>query len=84
MKERVKNILKQQGMTAKELADKMGITESALSLCLNGNPTLSRIRQIAQALGVDVSELFAKQVYCPVCGAAINVKLEDPDFTKEG
>lgn len=76
MKERVKFLLKQKGMTAKELAEKMGITDGALSLSLSGNPTLSRLQEIADALGVNVSELFASQessLYCPKCGAKLQI-----------
>lgn len=58
MKERVKSLLKQKGMTAKELAEKIGISEAALSLSLGGNPTLSRLQEIADALGVEMNELI--------------------------
>ena len=53
---RVKEVLKQKGMTAKELAVKIGISEGALSKSLSGNPTLERIEQIAAALGVALFE----------------------------
>lgn len=73
MKERVKSLLKQKGMTAKELAEKIGISEAALSLSLGGNPTLSRLQEIAGALGVEMNELFApinnEEMRCPKCGA---------------
>ena len=39
----VKELLKQKGMTAKELAEKLGISEGALSKSISGNPTLERI-----------------------------------------
>ncbi len=65
-------------MTAKELAVKMGISEGALSKSLSGNPTLERIEQIANALGVSVPELFAPQptntITCPHCGKLIKVE----------
>lgn len=76
MKERVKALLKQKGMTAKELAAKMDISEGALSLSVSGNPTLSRMKEIANALGVDVSELFAPMssvLHCPKCGAKLRL-----------
>ena len=73
MKERVKYLLKQKGMTAKGLSEKMGISEGALSLSLSGNPTLSRLQEIAKALGVEVGDLFnsssnASGLVCPKCG----------------
>lgn len=54
----LKDLLRRKGMTAKELAVKIGISEGALSKSLSGNPTLERIEQIASALGVSISELF--------------------------
>lgn len=74
----IKDLLKRKGMTAKELAAKIGISEGALSKSLSGNPTLERIEQIAAALGVEVSELFAPKpsntITCPKCGTVLEVK----------
>ena len=60
---RVKELLKQKGMTAKELASKIGISEGALSQSIKdgANPNLQTITKIAAALGVDITELFAKR-----------------------
>lgn len=75
----VKELLKQKGMTAKELAEKLGISEGALSKSISGNPTLERIEQIASALGVEVYELFAPGnssdgiIRCPNCGKEIKL-----------
>lgn len=75
----VKELLKQKGMTAKELAEKLGISEGALSKSISGNPTLERIEQIASALGVEVYELFAPGnssegiIRCPNCGKQISL-----------
>ena len=78
--EQVKEILKRRGMTAKELAAKLGISEGALSKSLSGNPTLERIEQIASALGVPVADLFAAPregiITCPNCGKSITIKAE--------
>ena len=75
---RIKELLKQKGMTAKDLAVKIGLSEGALSQSLNGNPTLERLTQIATALGVPVSELFEapKQgvITCPHCGKQITIE----------
>lgn len=74
----LKDLLRRKGMTAKELAVKIGISEGALSKSLSGNPTLERIEQIANALGVSVPELFAPQptntITCPHCGKLIKVE----------
>ena len=63
-------------MTAKELAYIIGISEGALSLCLNGNPTLSRMTEIASALGVEVGDLLPHSgsvMACPKCGAKLKL-----------
>lgn len=60
-------------MTAKELSVKIGISEGALSLSINGNPTLSRLQEIANALDVEISELFAPSYKCPKCGAKLQI-----------
>ena len=71
---RVKELLKQKGMTAKELAAKLGISEGALSQSIKdgANPNLQTISKIASALGVSVSDLFAAPkegvIHCPHCG----------------
>ena len=74
----LKDLLRRKGMTAKELAVKIGISEGALSKSLSCNPTLERIEQIAAALGVSVPELFAPQptntITCPKCGTVLEVK----------
>lgn len=79
---RVKELLKERGTTAKELAAKIGISEGALSLSLSGNPTLERLKAIATALDVPITDLFERedsetpQGKCPHCGKPINIKLE--------
>ena len=55
---RIREIAKSKGMTMADVADKLGIKAITLSQSLNGNPTLSRLTEVADALGVDVSELF--------------------------
>ena len=74
----LKDLLRHKGMTAKELAVKIGISEGALSKSLSGNPTLERIEQIASALSVSVPELFAPQptntITCPHCSKLIKVE----------
>lgn len=75
---RVKEILREKGVTAKDLAKCLGLSEGALSQSLNGNPTLERLTQIATALGVPVSELFEVPkegvITCPHCGKPITIE----------
>lgn len=55
---RIKDICKEQGIMMKDLAERINITEVGLSKSLNGNPTISRLQKIANALNVDFIELF--------------------------
>jgi len=57
---RVKSICKQQGITLKELAERMSVSPEVVTRMLSesGNPTLSTLVNIAKALNVEVYELF--------------------------
>ena len=57
---KIKDVAKSKGMTMAQVAEKLGINPITLSQSLNGNPTLSRLTEVADALGVDVSELFVQ------------------------
>ena len=62
---RIKELLQEKGMTQKELAERMGIAQSTLSVLLKKNPTLSTLQRIAYALGVTVEELVADNKKLP-------------------
>ena len=57
---RVKSICKQQGISLKELAERMSVSPEAVTRMLsdNGNPTLTTLENVANALNVEVYELF--------------------------
>lgn len=55
---RIKEVLKEKGITLKDLAAMLGITNVALSRIVNGNTTIETLRKIAEALDVDVRELI--------------------------
>ena len=57
---RIKEICREQGIMLKDLAKQLGLTEVGLSKSINGNPTIGRLEEIANALGVPVTELFDK------------------------
>lgn len=64
---RVKELCSEQGITLKELSEKMGIKPESLSRALNGNPQLSTLENIAKALKVGVAELLTGgRSYVPV------------------
>ena len=57
---KIKDVAKSKGMTMEQIAEKLGINPITLSQSLNGNPTLSRLTEVADVLGVVVSELFVQ------------------------
>lgn len=79
---RIKEVIKENGTTITELADKMGINRVNLSNMINGNPTYETLEKIATALGVNITELFDQPknnttgITCPHCGKNINIKIE--------
>lgn len=56
---RVKELLKERGMTITQLAEKIGANREVISRALIGNPTYSVLADIASALNVEVKDLFA-------------------------
>ena len=58
---RIKEVIKEKGMTVQTLADKMGINRVGLSNYINGNPSVAVLEKIAAALEVPIQELFEKE-----------------------
>lgn len=83
MKLRVKELCKNKGISVTELSLRIGIKQESLSRAINGNPTIGTLQKIADALDVEVTELFEKpaagDIQCPNCGASIilNPTLEE-------
>lgn len=57
----IKRIMKQKGITRKDLAEKLEVNPVSVSRLINGNPTIDTLQRIADALGVTIPELFAPQ-----------------------
>lgn len=57
---RIKEIVKDKGLTIQTLAERMGINRVGLSNHINGNPSVAILEKIASALEVPVQELFDK------------------------
>lgn len=55
---RIKEILKEKGITQTELAEKIGITQVGLNKMINGNPTAETLLKISEAIDVDIRDLF--------------------------
>lgn len=84
---RIKDILKEQGITINELAEKMGLNRVTLSTQINGTANIASYEKIATALNVPMWQLFASSdelqtksdtasLSCPHCGKSINIKAE--------
>ena len=58
MELRVVELAHAKGLTMGDIAKRIGITRVNLSNSLNGNPTLSRLKEVAKILDVEVSDLF--------------------------
>lgn len=80
----VKELCKEKGLTIQDLADKMEMKRESLSRAINGNPTLETLEKIANALGVELWELFADpkkvkhsegSILCPHCGKEIYIEV---------
>ena len=56
----IKRVAKEKGITMAEIAEKLGISPINLSTSLNRNPTLKRLKEVADVLGVPVRDLFAE------------------------
>ena len=65
---RIKELCKEKHTTLADVASKIGIHPVTLTQSLNGNPTLSRLQEVADDLGVDISELFVPPVKDSVFG----------------
>lgn len=55
---RIKEIIKEKGLTVAEVANRMGVVAPALSRVINGNPTVEMLQRISNVLGVHITELF--------------------------
>lgn len=91
---RIKDILKEKGITQQELADRLGVTRSAIVKTLAGNPSQETFERIANILDVPMWQLFASpkevsnikgnniEINCPHCNKIISLSIEikDNDF----
>ena len=85
----IKKRIKEAGMTVSEVAAKMprpdggkGIAQASLSAIINGNPTINKLKDIADILGVSLAELVSddddscsQSLSCPHCGKPIHLSL---------
>ncbi len=87
----IQSKIKQQGFTVAQVASMMkkkrggvGISQGSLSTILNGNPTIDKLKEIADIIGIPLSELVADEnetsstatatTLCPHCGKPLSIK----------
>lgn len=87
---RIKEVIKEKGLTITSLADKLGIARESLSRMIV-SPSYPTLEKIATALNVPMWQLFAspeevtketKSELCPHCGQPIAIKttIEKTDY----
>jgi len=77
-REKIKELCRERGITQKELADKLGISDISLNKTLRGEyPQLQTLERIAEVLEVQVIDLFEQKPtfknLCPHCNKEIFV-----------
>lgn len=58
----IAKIIKRKGYTQQQVADLLTINRVNLNNMINGNPTYKTMKQIASAIGANVSEFFDDEV----------------------
>ena len=80
----IKKAIKESGFTISKVAERLGIAQPSLTAQLiNGTMSLSRAKEIADILGVSLSELVADEndqqgasFICPHCGKPITLHID--------
>ena len=86
----IQKVIKRQGFTISQVAALVknqrggfGVSQGALSTTLNNNPGIEKLQEIANIIGVSLSELVADEgdhqgsrITCPHCGKPINITVE--------
>lgn len=54
----IKRALREHNMTQVELCKRTGLLTQNMSPIINGNPTISKLFQVAEGIGCDITDLF--------------------------
>ena len=81
---RLKETLKEKGVTGKELAQRLEMTETSISRMLNGlqYPKIETLLNIANALNVDIRDLFNSTT--TTTATPLYIKNDKGDFVECG
>lgn len=85
----IQKVIKRQGFTISKVASLvknqrggLGVSQGALSSTLNNNPGIEKLQEIANIIGVTLSELVADEkenykstLMCPHCGKPIKLEI---------
>ena len=55
---RIKEVIREHHLTMEEVAERIGINSSSLSMQVNGNPTIKSLHKMAVAIGCDIKDLI--------------------------
>ena len=76
----IKRKIREHGLTLAQVAAELknqrggkGITQSALSAALNGNPSIDKLQEIADIIGISLPELLTDGKYSSNINAMIRV-----------
>ena len=82
---RIREVLKEKGITAQEVADRMQISLSSLNQSISGNPSIKTLRKIAEVVGCQVGDFFKDEmagdsedlvtIICPKCEQSFVVEV---------
>lgn len=86
----IQKVIKRQGFTISQVAalvknqrGGIGVSQGALSSTLNNNPGIEKLQEIANIIGVSLSELVADEndqqgtsLICPHCGKSIALHVD--------
>lgn len=92
----IKKVIRSHGFTLAQVGAKMknrdgsmGVSQATVSSYISGNPTLSTLQEIANAIGISVSELVSDEsselqqaggntvnITCPHCKEAFEVEIK--------
>ena len=79
----IKKVIRENGFTLEKVANELGVTKSTMTQFVSGNPTLSKLQDIARVIGIPVSELVrdvddcpSPSIKCPHCGKPIELEVK--------
>lgn len=76
----IDGILKEKRISKTDLANKLGVPRQSIYSYLKGNVSLEKLVNIADALEVNITELFepakTNEFTCPNCGTKLKVSKE--------